>query len=184
MSKAPAIFDHAKLDWFNGQHLRRLAPEDLAPQLRPYLQQAELEIGDDLVGGAALIRERLTVLSEAPQWLAFLGPDVQLAAPELTPKRLAASATAALLRTAAPILAGVGGAADDAGVEESLRTLASAAGAKFGDLMMALRLATTGSTVSPPLFGSLRLLGATKVARRLEAAIAVLADAGSEEEQR
>jgi len=107
---------------------------------------------------------------------------VTLSAAELTPKRLAAGATAGLLHHASPLLAALysGTTADDAAVEESLRELAVRQGAKFGDLMMALRLATTGSKVSPPLLGSLRLLGAETVARRLDAATATLSSVEEE----
>jgi glutamyl-tRNA synthetase len=52
-------------------------------------------------------------------------------------------------------------------------------GAKFGDLMMPLRVAVTGSRVSPPLFESIRLLGLPKALARVAKAGAALAAASS-----
>ena len=175
INKGAAVFDHAKLDWFNGQHLRRLDDESLADLLRPYLDDAGIDAGDALQPAAALIRERVTVLADAPQWLAFLGDDPRLAVDDLTPKRLNADATARLLSESEPALAEVWlPAAADEAIDGELRRLAARHDAKFGDLMMALRLAITGSKVSPPLFGAMRLLGPDATTRRLHTAVDTL----------
>ena len=182
INKAPGIFDHAKLDWFNGQHLRQLDDATLAQLVRPYLEEAGVAVGSSLVAAAALVRERLTVLADAPQWLSFLGDDPQLTAADLTPKRLDPAATAQLLTAAGPLLdpvwAGEQADGDDA-IDTALRQLAERHTAKFGDLMMALRLASTGSKVSPPLFGAMRVLGADATLRRIVAAVATLTAAGA-----
>ena len=181
INKAPGIFDHGKLDWFNGQHLRRLDDAALAQRVRPYLAEAGVDVGGALDAAAALIRERLTVLADAPQWLSFLGQDPRLSAAELTPKRLDAAATAQLLRAAQPLLEPVWAGADaaDDAVDASLRQLADDHAAKFGDLMMALRMAATGSKVSPPLFGTMRVLGAEATRRRIARAIDTLTAAAN-----
>ena len=116
---------------------------------------------------------------------AFLAADRKLSAEELLPKRLTAPQAAALLRAAAPLLQELTPAAGDTtpeaadhSLEERLRELAVAQGVKFGDLMMTIRLAATGSKVSPPLFGSLRLLGGERVRGRLAQALRTLDEAG------
>jgi glutamyl-tRNA synthetase len=186
LGRAGAVFDHRKLEWFNGQYIRRLSPQRLAAAIAPYLQAAGIEVADDdqSVALAVLLRERLSVLDEVAQRASFLAADRRLTAAELLPKRLAAPQAAALLRAAGPLLQHLAPEAGDtppeAGdhlLEEQLRELAVAQGVKFGDLMMTIRLAATGSRVSPPLFGSLRLLGAPRVRRRMAQALATLEQA-------
>ena len=179
LGRSGAVFDHRKLEWFNGQYIRMLSPQRLAAAIAPHLQAAGIELEErERAALAALLRERLTVLDEAPQRAAFLAGGAPLTAAELVPKRLTAQRAAALLRAAAALLQEPPRAADDQRLEERLRELAAAQGVKFGDLMMTIRLAATGSRVSPPLFGSLRLLGGPRVRRRLAQALATLEQAG------
>ena len=63
--------------------------------------------------------------------------------------------------------------ADDP-LEGQLRTLAETSGWKSGDLFMALRVAVTGRTATPPLFDSMRLLGRARVLANLDAAAALV----------
>ena len=188
LGRAGAVFDHRKLEWFNGQYIRMLSPARLAAAMAPYLRAAGVELADEdrKLALAALLRERLSVLDEVAQRAAFLAADRKLSAEELLPKRLTAAQAAALLRAAAPLLQELTPEADDTSpeaadhsLEERLRELAVAQGVKFGDLMMTIRLAATGSRVSPPLFGSLRLLGGERVRGRLAHALSTLDEAGS-----
>ena len=180
LGRSGAVFDHRKLEWFNGQYIRMLSPQRLAAAIAPHLQAAGIELEDrEQAALAALLRERLTVLDEAPRRAAFLAGGAPLTAAELVPKRLTTPRAAALLRAAAALLQEPPREADDQRLEERLRELAAAQGVKFGDLMMTIRLAATGSRVSPPLFGSLRLLGGPRVRRRLAQALATLDQAAS-----
>jgi len=150
--------------------------------MRPYLLGAGIEPRNAAQEAALaeLLRERLSVLEEAPQRAAFLGADPELAAVDLVPKRLTAATAATILRQARPLLADLPVAGEEHRVEEQLRELARVSGVKFGDLMMTIRLAATGSGVSPPLFGSLRLLGSARVQERLARAAARLGASASE----
>ena len=182
LGRAGAVFDHRKLEWFNGQYIRMLSPARLAAAMAPYLRAAGIELADDRTPAlATLLRERLSVLDEVAERAAFLAADRKLSAEELLPKRLTAAQAAALLRAAVPLLQeltpAAGATPPEAGdhlLEERLRELAVAQGVKFGDLMMTIRLAATGSRVSPPLFGSLRLLGGERVRGRLAQALSTL----------
>ena len=62
-------------------------------------------------------------------------------------------------------------------LEPPLRTLAEAHGWKAGDLFMAIRVAVTGRTATPPLFDTLVALGRGRTLARLDRALATLADA-------
>ena len=198
LGRAGAVFDHKKLEWFNGHYIRRLPPARLAVALRPYLSGAGItaairgadpESADEDGAAAspaetalaALLQERMSVLDEAPQRAAFLGPDADLTAAELVPRRLTAAAAATILQQASPLLEPIPAADGEQALEERLRELARAQGVKFGDLMMTIRMATTGSRVSPPLFGSLRLLGEQRLRGRLARALATLRAAAEED---
>ncbi|MDE0228364.1 MAG: glutamate--tRNA ligase [Spirochaetaceae bacterium] len=203
LGRAGAVFDHKKLEWFNGHYIRRLPPARLAVALRPYLREAGIEVatldadpasagqagageaGADATAAetalAALLQERITVLDEAPRRAAFLGPDADLAAEELVPRRLTAAAAATILQQASPLLEPIPATDGELALEERLRELARVQGVKFGDLMMTIRMATTGSRVSPPLFGSLRLLGEQRLRGRLARALATLTAAAEED---
>ena len=182
LGRAGAVFDHRKLEWFNGHYIRALPPERLAAALRPFLHEAGIDVaaGAPETALAELLRERLSVLDEAPQRAAFLGPDPDLPAADLVPRRLTAAAAATILQQASALLEHLPPAEGEHELEERLRELARAEGVKFGDLMMTIRMATTGSKVSPPLFGSLRLLGEQRLHVRLTHALRTLRAAAEE----
>ena len=181
LNKAPAVFDYKKLDWFNGQYIRRLSPERLRELLLPHLRKAGL-IADlptpgqerVLEGLPALVQERLVVLSDVVELAGFLFREVPLpAVQELVPKRLDRALTAEVLRRCC-VLLGDFDARSAEDNEARFRALAEEVGVKLGDLLMPLRVALTGSRVSPPLFESLRLLGEEKALGRVRRALQAL----------
>ncbi len=202
LNKAPAVFDYKKLEWFNGNYIRDCSDERLFELMRPYLEAAELlPAGNASAGGATaagesrrpgpgadesheadvvrnavpLVRERLKLLSEAPELLRFLLADVtgNYDAEELIPKKMDAQATEALLQAVRPVVAAME-QYDDEQLEAEFRRLAERHETKLGNVMMPLRVAITGSRTSPPLIGSLRLLGTDRALARVDAAIAKL----------
>jgi len=121
-----------------------------------------------------LVQERLTLLCDAPELVRFLFREP--AAPareELVPKRLDAPRTRQALERVAALLPGFS-ARSEAEMEESLRGLADSIGVKLGDLLMPVRVAVTGSRVSPPLLQSLRVLGEERSLARVAKAIQIL----------
>jgi glutamyl-tRNA synthetase len=89
------------------------------------------------------------------------------------PKRLDAPTTLNALRATLEMLTALD-EYSEATLETSLRGLAERLGLKAGDLFGAIRVATTGKTVAPPLFGSLHVLGREKTLHRLQEAVACL----------
>lgn len=177
VSPSGGVFSIDKLNWFNGQYIRRLSVEDLADRLVRFLQRAGL-IADPispeeyarLVALVPLIHERLVTLGEAPDLLRFFFVAPRALDPaELTPKKSTPQAALAALTAARPVLASLP-AWTEAGLETALRALAEALGIKTGDLFMTLRVAATGSKVSPPLFQTLYALGQAETLRRLDTA--------------
>jgi glutamyl-tRNA synthetase len=181
LNKSPAVFDYKKLDWFNGMYIRRIPAHRLAELLLPHLQAARLISGEPtaeerrkLEGLVPLVQERLTLLCEAPEMVRYLFEEPPVpAAEELVPKRLNAARTGEVLRQVTKVLQGLS-ERPEAEVEESLRGLADSLGVKLGELLMPVRLAVTGSRVSPPLLQSLRLLGEEQTLARLGRAIQTL----------
>jgi glutamyl-tRNA synthetase len=188
VQKAGAVFDRTRLEWINGQWIRKLTHDDLLARLRPFydLAAADGRIGrpardEEIAALLPLIRERIPLLSSAIELTDFLFLDALQHDPALlVPKRWEAATARAALEAARPLIAdgiGEGDAplldAPDA-LEAKLRTLAEEQGWKAGDLFMALRAAATGRTATPPLFDSMRLLGRAAVLTRIDQAIAVL----------
>jgi len=176
--KAGAVFDKDRLDYLNGVYIRALTDAQLALRLRPYLPA----ILDDrsLLRLAPLLKERLVRLADATELAAFLTEsDAQVGAMYeadlLVPKGRSAAETAPALSIARDTLAGVT-EPDFASEElESLcRAAADAHGWKAGDFFRPIRVAVTGRTVSPPLFGSMELLGRERTLARIELALARL----------
>jgi glutamyl-tRNA synthetase len=176
LNKAPAVFDYQKLEWYNGQYIRMKADAELAAMVRPFLEAGGLAPKDEgfLVAAMPLVKERLKLLSDAPGMMRYLFEEPPLpAAEEFIPKKLDAARAALLLESSARLLPGLD-PSNIAACEEAFRAEAERIGAKFGDLMMPLRVAVTGSRVSPPLFESIALVGLEAAALRVGKAIALL----------
>ena len=187
--KGGAVFDRERLEWLNGQWIRRLEPDDLVDRLRPFVE-AELVAGridrmpsdDELHSLLPVIHERLPTLGAIGELAGFLWVDeVALDAALLVPKRWDAATTLEGLRAARATIADVGEVAFEADeLEPPLRALAEARGWKVGDLFMAIRVGVTGRTATPPLFDTLVALGRERVLERLDRAIAVVAGVAGE----
>ena len=178
----PAQFDPRKLETINGSKIRGLTPADFARRIVPFLARAGLvtePLSSDQMwfirDGAALIQEGITRLTEAPDLLAFLlVPESRFtvraedAAAVLTPDAAAplkavTEALAALPDWTAPA------------IEQALRSaLADGLGLEPRLAFAPVRVAVTGRRVSPPLFGSMELLGRDRCLSRLAAAQASL----------
>jgi glutamyl-tRNA synthetase len=177
--KGGAVFDRERLEWLNGQWIRRLDPDDLIDRLRPFVA-AELEAGriDRMPGDEELrallpvVHERLPTLGAIGELVGFLWVDrLELDPAVLVPKRWDAATTLAGLVAAHETIAAVPEVVFEADeLEPPLRALAEDRGWKAGDLFMAIRVAVTGRTATPPLFDTLVALGRDRTLERLERA--------------
>jgi glutamyl-tRNA synthetase len=175
LSKSPGVFDYQKLEWFNGMYIRAKSRQELADLIAPFMKKAGLP-GDDrttLEGIAGLVQERVKVLSEVPDMVRFIFNEPPAPALEdLLPKKGEPARVLAGLRRLEALLPELGGAPEAA--EARLRALADELGMKLGDLLMPLRVAVTGSKVSPPLVESIRVMGVAEARSRAARAIAML----------
>jgi glutamyl-tRNA synthetase len=146
-----ATFDYQKLEWLNGVYLRALAPDEYADALTAHLREQGYGWDEELVRRAApLVQEKIATLGEFPAFAGFLFARV-----ELDPTLLG---DGAVLPAAAEALAGVEPFEAEQ-IETALRGLAERLGLKPREAFQPIRLALTGSSVSPGLFESLELLG-------------------------
>lgn len=181
LNKAPAVFDYKKLDWFNGMYIRKLDMADLKARLIPFLHLNGL-IGqkpspqqDKLLDEAMpLIQERMQRLTDAGALLGFFFKAPQeYSLEDAIPKKMDKEAVLEALAAAKTLMEGFDRRSDEEN-EALFRQQADKAGLKINQLLQPVRVAATGSKVSPPLFGSLRLLGGEEAIRRIDALRAFL----------
>jgi glutamyl-tRNA synthetase len=183
VNKGGAVFDRERLEWLNGQWIRRLKPDDLVDRLRPFLE-AELAAGridrlptdEELTAILPVVQERLPRLGAIGELVGFLWTDeIRVDPIVLVPKRWDAPTTREGLGAARDVIARVGEVSYEADeLEPPLRALAEERGWKAGDLFMAIRVAVTGRTATPPLFDTLVALGQDRTIQRLERALEAL----------
>ncbi|MGW4354050.1 glutamate--tRNA ligase [Nocardia sp. NPDC004582] len=176
----PARFDQKKADALNAEHIRLLESGDFAHRLREYLTghgHIGAEIDDKLFATAAdLVQTRIKVLGDAWDLLKFLfiAPEEFAIDPAAKEKNLGADA-APVLRATVKALEGVSEWAT-APLETALNTaLIEELELKPRKAFTPVRVAVTGSHISPPLYESMELLGREVTMDRLRAALAEIA---------
>jgi glutamyl-tRNA synthetase len=158
VGKSPAVFDYDKLSHLNGIYLRALPSEEYADRLVAYLRERGYEWDEQLVRRAApLVQEKIETLGEFPAFAGFFFARVE---PEREVDGQVLPAAAATLAEVEPFEAEP--------IESALRGLAERLGLKPREAFQPIRLAVTGSKVSPGLFESLELLGREESLARLE----------------
>jgi glutamyl-tRNA synthetase len=162
VSPSPAVFDYQKLAWLNGVHLRNLPPEEYAGRVLGFLRERGIDWDEELVRRAApLVQEKIETLSEFPDYVRFLFEDIT---PAVEP-----NGAGPVLEAAEEALGGVEPFTADR-IEEVLRSLAERLELKPRDAFQPIRIAVTGSKISPGLFESLELVGRDETLRRLRSA--------------
>jgi glutamyl-tRNA synthetase len=177
ISGGSAVFGPDKLDWFNQQHLLRLAPHDLAARVRPWLEAEGLWDEDYLVSRHAWFYAVLELLKPRAKRLGdfvsvgrfFFTEGVEYEEPAVA-KHLADPAMPAHLSAVEHALARVE-VFDAASTEQAVRATAEARGVKAPALIHAVRVAVTGRASSPGLFEVLALVGRETTRARLQAVI-------------
>jgi glutamyl-tRNA synthetase len=160
VSPSPAVFDYQKLAWLNGVHLRTLPPEEYANRVLAYLREDGIDWDEDAVRRAApLVQEKIETLAQFPDYVRFLFEDVR-------PDPSLVDGAAPVLAEAERALAGLE-PFDAEAIEHELRGLAERLELKPRDAFQPIRIAVTGSKVSPGLFESIELLGRERTVERL-----------------
>jgi glutamyl-tRNA synthetase len=156
---SPATLDTEKLDWLNGVYLRNLQPDEYALQLCHWLDECGIDWPRELVHATApLVQEKIERFDQYPGYVRFFFEPVS---PDGADPVVCEAARAKLLEVE-PWAA--------AAIEKALRALAAELGEKPRVAFQPIRLAVTGSKVSPGLFESLELLGREETLNRLAVA--------------
>jgi glutamyl-tRNA synthetase len=163
VSRNPARFDEVKLKWLNGVYIRGLPVQELARRLEEFTGRQGLE------DAARISQEKIHTLADFWPLSGFLfdGPEDDPAARE---RWLGQQGCAALVDARAA-LAEVS-SFDEAGVGQALESVIAARGVKPREVYQPLRVAISGTTVSPGIFESVALLGREETLRRIDRALA------------
>ena len=185
VSKNAAVFDPEKLEWMNGVYIRGLDPADFVDRAIPFVED---ELGRELSGAereqfealGPLVQERVKLLTEVPRMMSFIF-DVAFSYDEKSWRKVMEAETTPdardsyrlavrkLLEAAIDRLTAVG-EWEAAAIEAALRAMLDELDLKAGKGLQPIRVATTGSAVSPPLFETLEVLGREVTLDRLQAA--------------
>jgi len=163
VSRNPARFDEVKLKWLNGQYIRKLSLDDLTARLEAFTGREQLE------PAVHISQEKIHTLDD---FLALAGAllDGPADDPKARERWLGADGLNALgeARTALAELTDF----DQSAVEDALAAVIARRGAKPREVYQPLRVALTGSTVSPGIFESVALLGQRETLARIDRALA------------
>ncbi|MFZ0014135.1 MAG: glutamate--tRNA ligase, partial [Acidimicrobiia bacterium] len=179
VSRNPATFDPDKLSWMNGEYIRAMETGAFSTLVRPYV---EAELGRPLDADewgrfsavASLVQERTKLLPDAGSQVAFLFEDFDSYDAGSWDKVMTKEGVSAVIAAGIEAVAGAEpwGVAS---VEAALRALPDHLGIGAGKTFQPLRVAVTGSSVSPPLFESITALGRERTLERLHRAARELA---------
>jgi glutamyl-tRNA synthetase len=169
VNPSPAAFPYEKLDWMNEQYIHAMPIDQLAQRIYPFLINAGIEVDmAKLLKITPEIRERITTLKDAVEATGFLfAESVSPKVEELIGKGLSDEQTLEILKQAETYLSTCE-PFEAASMEHAMRDLAEKSGVKLGAFFTPIRVAVTGKTVSPPLFGSIAALGREKTIERLK----------------
>ncbi len=168
----PARFDPKKCEAINATHIRRLDPADFAARVTTQLLAAGLAADSTVVTAAApLVQERVATLGQAVDMLRFLVvPESEFTVEEAAAAKQLGPDGQDVVRAAHAALDGLV-QWNTPTIEEALKAaLVEGLGLKPRNAFGPVRVAVTGSTVSPPLFESLEILGRERSLARLRTA--------------
>ena len=171
VSKNPAVFDEQKLRWMNGRYLRDLTPEDLRARL-------------ETLSGREVPPEAVTISQEKMQTLTDFWPLVGFLVErpaeydEKAWSRVMTDGAPERLRSARSALEAAAEPFGTEQVEEALRGVVDRLEVKPREVFQPIRVAITGTTVSPGIFESVAALGREETLARIDAALGRAGDAG------
>ena len=158
---SPAVFDFKKLEWLNGTYLRALPPDEYGDRLVRYLREQGYDWDEGLVRSSVpLVQEKIATLGEYAGFAGFLFQDVE-PDPALLDGRVLTAAERAV-EAAEPFTAEA--------IEQELRSIAEQLDLKPREAFQPIRVAVTGSKISPGLFESIELLGREQSLNRIRRA--------------
>jgi glutamyl-tRNA synthetase len=172
VNKAASAFNPEKLLWLNQQHMVRSPPAALVPHLRAQLRRLGLDSDDEalLEGVIVAQRERAKTLKEMAENSRFFFTDELRMDPKAVAKHLTTDALGVLAKATERLA--LLGEWNATAINAVLNALATELQLGLGKIAQPVRVAVTGTAVSPPIDATLVLLGRTRALARLDAALA------------
>ena len=178
ITRKDAIFDETKLDWMNGEYIKAMGAKAWVDAVSPFLTEAGLTTKEAIKENEEwyeklypLVAERMKRLTEAPEKLAFIfdGPTVKLDEKSVQKNLLKEGCRAdEVLRKVRAILADESIPWQCDPLQDTCRELVDTLGLKAKLIFQPIRVAVTGSQVSPPLFESIELMKRSDVVARID----------------
>jgi glutamyl-tRNA synthetase len=178
ISRSNAVFDNAKLAWFNTEYIRGYANEQLLPLVREEWARAGFDVDKpeaELLSLLELLKPRARSLADFATAFRGYFSDVYPFDNAAVAKFLADESTRQLLAELAARYEALP-ESSEAAWETTLRELAAEKGVKPGVLINGARVALTGQSVAPSLFAVMSALGRDRVIARLAAAPQIVAE--------
>jgi glutamyl-tRNA synthetase len=178
VNKSPAVFSYEKLDWFNGVYLRSKKTDELYDLILPFMIEGNLfkkeeiaQYKEYILQIIPLIQERLTSLKEVVDrtWFFFDRFFTIKEKDTLIPKKGTPKDAIKILERTIEVLSPLSSFHEDE-LEKAFRVLVDDLGMKTGAVFMTVRVAITGTCVSPGLFETMNVMGKDRVIQRLREA--------------
>jgi glutamyl-tRNA synthetase len=174
VSKNPAVFDQKKLEWVNGTYIRGLSDEAFVGLTLPLVEE---DLGRDLSDNdramyakvVPLVKERAKLLADVADQARFLFVDIEEYDDRSWQKVMAVEEGPIALDGAIAVLGPLDDWTTDS-IDVALRSMLESTELSAGKGFQPVRVAISGSTVSPPLFESLEILGKPETLHRLQSA--------------
>jgi len=178
LSKSPAIFDVEKLTWMNAQYIRGFSKDEFIRRAMPYFEAAGVTNSNlDLI--TEVMQPRLERMTEIPEKLAFINamPDYDLQLYYSKKMKTDSSMALSVLEPCLALLETLDNYTKD-GLHDPLMALVQTLGVKTGQVLGPLRIAITGTAVTPGgAFEAAELLGKAETLKRLKTSIEKLKNA-------
>jgi glutamyl-tRNA synthetase len=167
INRAPARFDFEKCKWVNQQHIAKISTERFGDLAKPFVEAENLPINENYPAVITAVKEKVRLLAEVPTVIDFLITD-NAAQDEEAIAKAKANPNAAFLSALAEHMATLTDWSADI-AKEAITTVATANGAKPGQLMFPVRVALSGRAHGPDLGDIFSILGKEKTVERLKA---------------
>jgi glutamyl-tRNA synthetase len=176
VGRSPAVFDARKLRWMNGRYMRELSLEEYERRLGEHLRGRSEEDAAAFLAAPAdlrrtaceIVRDKAQTLDEVWPLIRFLFAD-PVEDPGAWEKVMTPDARAPLTGARDALRSAHGFSAES--LEAALSPIVERSGLKPRDVYQPIRVAITGTTVSPGIFESLSALGREESLRRIDAAL-------------
>ncbi len=177
-NKAPSAINLSKLIWLNKHYLKTLDPVHVARHLSWQIGQLGIDPseGPHLPEVVTAFAERSDTLKDMAQAALFLYQDFADYDPKAASKNLTAAAKTPLQQIHAALAALPEWRAET--LHQAVKAVAGTSGLALGKVAQPLRVAISGTAVSPPIDGTLELLGRSRTLARIERALEYIGQAG------